>query len=132
MAYMDFRGIEPAVATGPTPRLASIADHPVADQAAADFAPLEWTVISLARHERLSGTVSPGRAGRLLALLFGADITLPLADVRLEALRQVAVPLWHRLAPSAAALGRFEQRGFTAAQLDLLRANVAAIAGAAA
>ncbi len=127
MAYMDFRGIEPALATGPAARLGAGVD-PAAT--VADFAPLEWTVISLARHESLSGVTAPGRASRLLTVLFGTEQTRPLADPKLEALRKVAVSLWHRRTPRGAAIAGFRRHGFTSAHLALLRANIAAVAGA--
>ena len=120
MAYMDFRGIEHAPVTGPATRRR--ADTAATPSDAVDFTPLEWTVIALARAERTPARSS--HAARLMALLFGDDRARPLADPRLEALRQAAIALWHRRAPQdAKGLAR---HGFTPAQGDLLAASIAA------
>lgn len=97
----------------------------------ADFSPLEWTVISLARHDRPARDGKPGRARRILALLFGEDMAMPLADPRLESLRRVAVSLWRSRRATDATVNRFFQHGFTPAQLDLLGVNIAAVTGRA-
>ncbi len=127
MAYMNFSEAGALAAANST--TARRQDAGPATQT--DFSPLEWTVISLARHDRPSGDGKPGRASRIMALLFGEDSAKPLADPRLESLRRVAVSLWRSRRATDATVDRFFQHGFTPAQFDMLGASIAAVTGRA-
>jgi hypothetical protein len=84
------------------------------------FAPTEWAVISLARHDGLATLQEPQRS-RIGRLLFGQPRNYSLSGERLEALRRLAVEAWHQpLAISLPALGEFIAAGFNNAQLSLL------------
>lgn len=61
----------------------------------ARFSALEWSVIAIARNDRLSSLGEPGRLSVALGNLFGARPNQRLADPRLEALRRMAVLSWH-------------------------------------
>jgi len=84
------------------------------------FSPLEWLVIGLARKDRPSSLVEPGRLTRAMRSLFGLGAVSRLADERLERLRRFAVLAWQ---PNAT-LPRDEVRGFlkefSRAQYDAL------------
>lgn len=56
---------------------------------------LEWSVIAVARRDRLSSLSEPGPLSRALGSLFGRARSSRLADPRLEALRRFAVHAWH-------------------------------------
>ncbi len=91
------------------------------------FQPVEWAVISLARHDGLA-TLHEPRRSKLGRLLFGQPRTYSLAGERLEALRSLAVEAWHQpLAISLSALGGFIAAGFTNAQLALLLQTTGAL-----
>jgi hypothetical protein len=120
MAYLDQHS---AFVAGAEP-IAVPAD--VAKQSLPDFSPLEWTVIGLARHDRLSSLTRPGRFGQILSRLFGIGGNQSwLADPKLEALRRFAVRAWregnripdrHR--------GDFLSAGFSTDQLDILLTDI--------
>ena len=91
------------------------------------FEPVEWAVISLARHDGMA-TLKQPRRSKLGRLLFGQPRTYNLSGERLEALRWLAVEAWHRpLAISAPALGGFIAAGFSSAQLALLLGTTGAL-----
>lgn len=126
MAYMDFRAKAHA---NPAATPHDLFDALVEQ---ADFSPLEWTVISLARHDQRTTTRLPTEIRRLVALLFGERATRPLANARLEALRRAAGAIWNRrplAAPDAAA---FSSAGFTSGHLNILRIAISSAPGATA
>jgi hypothetical protein len=91
----------------------------------ASFSALEWSVIALARRDRLSSLDQPGRIAKALASLFGLWRDSALADGRLEALRRMAVLAWHKghaVPPSE--LHAFKAAGFTIDQYELLQVSV--------
>jgi hypothetical protein len=91
------------------------------------FEPVEWAVISLARHDSLA-TLHEPRRSKLGRLLFGQPRTYSLSGERLEALRALAVEAWHQpLAISLPALGGFIAAGFSNAQLGLLLQTTGAL-----
>jgi hypothetical protein len=119
MAYMNF-------ALEPTSRIAGEWPHaPVAETPAADFSALEWTVISLARHDGAHRPASSWTR-RLIAVLIGDDADNPLADPRLEALRRVAIRFWVGQRVLDAEADAFAANGFTTAHFDLLASSIAA------
>ncbi len=92
---------------------------------AASFSALEWSVIALARRDRLSSLGQPGRIARAVASLFGLWRDSPLADGRLEALRRMAVLAWHKgYAVPVSELHAFKAAGFTIDQYELLQASI--------
>lgn len=89
---------------------------------------LEWSVVAIARKDRLSSLRRPGRVARAMRSVFGARGANPtLADERLEALRRVAVWAWHRgYALPALDVRRFLDAGFSEAQLEAVIESVQA------
>ncbi|WP_242123587.1 hypothetical protein [Sphingobium sp. Sx8-8] len=91
------------------------------------FAPIEWQIIQLARHDGLSSLRPPNRWDRLKAWIFGEGANPRLADSRLESLRRLAVEAWHRgwtARPSY--LKAFIKAGFNEGQLETLLARISA------
>ncbi len=85
------------------------------EQRRAGFSALEWSVVAIARRDRLSTLRQPGRMSMAMGALFGGVRDPRLADPQLEALRRMAVLTWHRgysVAPS-------EVAAFTAAGYSL-------------
>jgi hypothetical protein len=113
MAYLDFSAVSGAPAM---PALRA-----PAPAAAEDFSPLEWTVIDLARRDRLSSLGKPGRIAAAVARLLGRTVQPSLADPRLEALRRFAVLAWHHgyVLPTTE-IRRFVSAGFSAEQAETL------------
>jgi hypothetical protein len=90
-----------------------------------DFSPLEWTVIALARRDRISSLESPGPVARALGSLFGLGRQSMLADPRLEALRRIAVHAWHRgYKLPVSEIKRFVAAGFSLGQYETLLASI--------
>lgn len=121
MAYVDFSG---------DPMLADHAVAPRHDPAptAAGLSPLEWSVVALARRDRLASLDRPGRLSIALGAVFGGRSRSPhLADPRLEALRRMAVLSWHRgFAVPANELKTFLRAGFSTAQYEMMLASISA------
>jgi hypothetical protein len=114
MAYISFAEGEllPAPSTAPAQ--------------AASFSALEWSVIALARRDRLSSLNEPGRVSRALASLFGLWRDSALADGRLEALRRMSVLAWHKgYQVPGSELRAFRQAGFTMDHYEMLQASIA-------
>jgi hypothetical protein len=91
-----------------------------------DLTALEWSVVALARGDRRSTLREPGPFANAAAVLFGRRQNPRLADPRLEALRRVAVLLWHdgSLLPDAE-FDALMAAGFTLAQFDRLTVHIA-------
>uniref|UniRef100_UPI00300F64A7 hypothetical protein n=1 Tax=Pseudomonas granadensis TaxID=1421430 RepID=UPI00300F64A7 len=67
------------------------------------FSALEWQVVAIAQHDRLSSLEKPGRLAVALGVIFGGEVSNPkLADQKLEALRRVSVLAWHKAMPCRA------------------------------
>lgn len=85
------------------------------------FSALEWSVVSIARREKLSSLREPGRVANALYALFGGSPVRPLANPRLEALRRIAVLSWQRgYSVEPHEVRAFYAAGFTAAHYELL------------
>lgn len=92
------------------------------------FSALEWSVIALAKRDRLSSLKTPGRVSRALGSLFGLATASSLADPRLEALRRVSVHAWLRgFALPEVEVAQFLDAGFVKPQLEALLASVTGI-----
>ena len=86
---------------------------------------LEWSVVALARRDRLSTLRAPGRIAIAMGGVFGASHSPRLACARLEALRQIAVLSWHRgFAVRASEVAAFTDAGFTLHQYELLVSSI--------
>jgi hypothetical protein len=86
---------------------------------------LEWSVVAIARGERLSSLRRPGRIATAMGALFGARPRMPLADPRLEALRRISVLAWHRgdnLPKSE--IAHFLASGFSTNQFETLLTSI--------
>ncbi len=110
MAYLAFTEL----AGGTDQQLSDVAITP-SEQRRTGFSALEWSVVAIARRDRLSTLRQPGRMSMAMGALFGGVRDPRLADPQLEALRRIAVLTWHRgysVAPSDVA-------AFTAAGYSL-------------
>lgn len=91
----------------------------------AGLSPLEWSVVAIARNERLGSLRQPGPVLTALGSLFGARPRLPLADPKLEVLRRLSVLAWHRgdnLPKSE--IARFFSAGFSTHQFETLLTSI--------
>lgn len=86
-----------------------------------DFTRQEWLAIEMARRDGIRAAQPGRRLTRFLHVLLGTRLANPLADPRLETLRQAAAHLWHRMPTldrkHAASL---QTQGFDACQVALL------------
>jgi len=121
MAYL-FLDNEPAE----TSSVGSAAFRPADAPPVAELTALEWSVVALASVDRLSTLRRPGRFGIFCGHLFGKRHNPELADPQLEALRRVAVLMWHdsSLVPHAE-VEAFVAAGFTQAHYDLVVIRIA-------
>ena len=89
------------------------------------FSALEWSVIAVARRDRISSLDAPGAISKAFGGLFGFGKASRLAEPKLETLRRLAVHAWRRgyALPASEVVG-FLQAGFTMAQAELLVASV--------
>jgi len=116
MAYLDLEHPFAAPATART-----AADAP----ATPGFSALEWSVIAVARRDKISSLSEPGPVSRAFGGLFGLGKTSRLAEPKLETLRRLAVHAWRRgYALPASEVSAFLTAGFTMAQAELLVASV--------
>jgi hypothetical protein len=119
MAYLDHASAFAAAGAQPVP-----ADWGMCREETG-FTALEWTVITLARRDRLSSLRAPGALSRAVGGLFGLGRQSALADPRLEALRRIAVHGWHRgYTLPVSEIKRFLAAGFSAAQVETLLASI--------
>lgn len=89
-----------------------------------DFTPLEWSVIRLARVDRLSTIRPPGPLRRVWHWWSGGG-NFKLANERLEALRKIAVLSWHfGFTVPGRDVTDFISAGFSADQYELLARTV--------
>lgn len=115
MAYLNF---DPVAGGAPVRTF----DAPPAQDG---FSPLEWTVIALARRDRIASLSEPSRTARALGGLFGRGVDSRLADPRLEALRRFAVHAWHRgYVLPVSEIKRFVASGFSVDQAETLLGSV--------
>lgn len=93
----------------------------------AAFTPREWLVIRLAQIDGGNAAVQRAtRLGRVMQFVFGFRETNPLADPRLEMLRQAAASLWKaKTALDNGLILRLRDQGFSICQLTLLSSWVA-------
>jgi hypothetical protein len=88
------------------------------------FTALEWQVIALAERDPMSSIREPGRLASAMGSIFGSHAHAKLADERLEALRRVAVIVWHEPVLSDDDIADFIDAGFSHDQLHLLRRSI--------
>lgn len=128
MAYLMLDDDRAVVTTAPLPAPAHTAApcaDPVPAVAPARLSALEWSVVALARQDRLSSLDRPGRIATALAVLFKPPHNRMLADERLEALRRIAVLGWHYgYTIPTAELKRFLTAGFSPAQYELMMDSI--------
>lgn len=120
MAYLDLQN---GVALAPSFPAGIAAVEPAP---AAMLSPLEWLVVAIAEHDGLASLHAPSRLTSVLGALFGSRRRPGLASPRLEVLRRVAVLLWQRRAIGPAEASGFHDAGYSAAQLGLVAASIAA------
>jgi hypothetical protein len=122
MAYIDFAS-EHDQLLAPAPRHDPV---PAADAPATQLSALEWSVVALARGDRLSSLRAPSRLSVAMGGLFGSRHNPRLADPQLEALRRMAVLSWHHgYTVPTSALTAFTDAGYTLAQYETMLASIA-------
>jgi hypothetical protein len=98
--------------------------------AKAEFSPLEWSVIRLARIDRLWTIRASGRVRRFWNKLLGRG-NPELANPRLEALRRIAVLTWHfGFTVPGDDVADFISAGFTADQYELMAGSINSVLSA--
>lgn len=125
MAFIPFNEIGSAAAVRHAVQPVSYApaEAPVEK---ARLSALEWSVVALARRDRLSSLRRPGRLSTALRAVFAQPNPM-LADERLEALRRIAVLTWHHgYAIAPAEVRRFLQAGFTTAHYEAVADSIGA------
>lgn len=89
------------------------------------FSDLEWSVIRLARLDRLWTLRSSTRISRFIRRMIGRNPNPTLANERLEALRRMAVLSWHfGFTVPGEDLAEFLQAGFSLEQYELLVSTI--------
>jgi hypothetical protein len=90
------------------------------------FSGLEWSVVALARRDRVASLREPGPIAKAMRSLFGTARSGRLADERLEALRRIAVYAWHHgYAVPMSEVRAFLGAGFSSDQYEMLQASIA-------
>ena len=119
MAYLNFASLQGSPIDAP-------ADIAVSPRTHTGLSALEWQVVAIAQHDRLSSLEKPGKLSTALGMIFGGQRPNPeLADTRLEALRRLAVLAWHKgYAVPRAAIRAFHDAGFTTDQYETLLASI--------
>ena len=119
MAYLNFSPLQGDAVASPADVLSTT-------RPSGEFSALEWQVIAIAQHDRLSSLRRPSRLGAALSVVFGSHRANPrLADPALEALRRTAVLAWHRgYALPAQEIRAFHDAGYTSNQYEVLLASV--------
>jgi hypothetical protein len=119
MAYLDIAhaystdmSSSPVYETAPTSKSAGLSA-------------LEWSVVALARRDRVSSLGEPGRIATAMGRLFGTGNNPRLADPRLEALRRLAVLAWHHgyVVPKSE-IKNFLSAGFTLDQFETMLKSI--------
>lgn len=120
LAKIEPRTAEPIALTG----------VPANDTGKPDFSRLEWSVIRLARVDRLSTLRAPGRIRRFINWLMGRIGSPGLANERLEALRRMAVLSWHfGFTVPGDDVANFLSAGFSPDQYELMVRSIRAAIG---
>jgi hypothetical protein len=89
------------------------------------FTDLEWSIVRLARLDRLWTLRTPTRLSRFFRRLIGRNPNPALASPRLESLRRMAVLSWHfGFTVPGEDLAEFLQAGFSLEQYELLVSTV--------
>lgn len=119
MAYLNFAALQGSPVETPV-------DVVAGPRSQSGFTALEWQVVAIAQHDRLSSLEKPGRLSVALGMIFGGQRANPeLADTRLEALRRLAVLAWHKgYAVPRAAIRAFHEAGFSLEQYETLLASI--------
>lgn len=92
----------------------------------AAFTPREWLVIRLASSDAPSDQSATGRMSRFFQTIFDLRVPNPLADSRLEMLRQAAARLWkNERSLDRELTQRLRDHGFSVCQLSLLSSWIA-------
>lgn len=119
MAHVDFSTDPILAAHVDSPRDGSVPPAPTGLTA------LEWSVVALAKRDRVSSLARPGRIAIALGSLFGGGAGRRLADPRLEALRRMAVLSWHRgFSVPSAELRAFLAAGFSLDQYETMLTSI--------
>ena len=100
---------------------------PANDTGVPEFTALEWSVIRLARVDRLSTLRPAGRLRRFWKWLMGRSGSPQLANERLEALRRMAVLSWHYgFTVPGDDVANFISAGFSPDQYELMVSSIRA------
>jgi hypothetical protein len=120
MAYLNFAEHGAAASQGfLLPQAAPVRDE------ATEFDTREWSVVRLAREDRLSSVFPESGFGRVVRRIFGIERQNELSDPKLEALRRIAVLSWHHgFNIASSTLREFFEAGFSHRQYELLLKHI--------
>ncbi|WP_339347156.1 hypothetical protein [uncultured Sphingomonas sp.] len=126
MAYLCFDPINASAAARTAPAPLSATDPLSPAEPAPRLGALEWSVVALARNDRLSSLRAPGRMTTAMRVLF-RQYNRMLADDRLEALRRIAVLGWHHgYSVPSHEVARFLRAGYSHGQYELMMDSISA------
>jgi hypothetical protein len=121
MAYLDLAAPGSVARATPEPMMPAR----LAVALAGGFSQREWSIIRLAREDRLSSLREESKVRRFLRLFFGFERKTPLSNPTLEALRRIAVQGWHHgYNVSSAEISAFLAAGYSIDQYDVLLAHI--------
>ena len=86
---MTYQGSHPKLDLSPLARVV-----PFRQVVRREFGETEWAIVEMARHDGPRSLNPNSLVARLCSMLLGEDIKRPLANGRLEALRQFSVRAW--------------------------------------
>ena len=127
MAYLERIAIDDSYPIAVTAVPAFAAPALVPAPSSPVFSAVEWSVIRLAKVDRLSTLREPGRLRRFIGWVTGIEASMPLANPRLEALRRMAVLSWHHgFAVPSDDVAEFNAAGFSEDQYELMVSSIRA------
>ncbi|MEO6256988.1 MAG: hypothetical protein ABIO69_09280 [Sphingomicrobium sp.] len=92
---------------------------------AARLSALEWSIVAMAERDPLSSIREHGRFITALESIFGLKRAGRLANERLEALRRVAILIWHhRWNVPKSEVAAFLAAGFSADHFELIQTSI--------
>ena len=117
LARIETSDAQPLLSMRPAPKPAPVVER-------IGFSPLEWSIVRLARMDRLWTIREPGRLRRLWNWLLARG-NPSLANEKLEALRRMAVLTWHYgFTVPGEDVRNFLSAGFSPDQYELMAGSI--------
>jgi hypothetical protein len=122
MASLPLPSRSPQAFASPAPHAAT---SMIGVEPPARLSALEWSIVAMAEHDRVSSLREPGAFLSALGSLFGVRRVNRLANDRLEALRRIAVLAWrYRWNVAQSELDQFLDAGFSLDQYELIQTSI--------